>query len=93
VRTCLPEERVAPLDPWLSSISMIRLDILSSLPRPTWALTLAAAFGASGAALAPLQGAEDLVSTTLSMVSAGGEPGAEAAARMSAIREGLVAPW
>jgi len=36
---------------------MIRLDILSSLPRPTWALALAAAFGASGAALAPLQGA------------------------------------
>jgi len=37
--------------------------------------------------------AEDLVATILSMVSAGVEPGAEVAARMSAIREGLVAPW
>jgi len=36
---------------------MIRLDILSSLPRPTRALALAVALGASGAALAPLQGA------------------------------------
>jgi tetratricopeptide (TPR) repeat protein len=37
--------------------------------------------------------AEDLVATILSMVAAEVEPGAELAARMAAVREGLVAPW
>jgi hypothetical protein len=37
--------------------------------------------------------AEDLVATMLSMVAAQIEPEAALAARMTAIREGLVAPW